>query len=67
MKRVCTESEKELLLKNKKQMLQGINWTSRNGSWGTKAVVGIVPVFIAVAVMAPFIIKFDLPWLVIVV
>ena len=42
MKRVCTEEEKELLLKNKKQMLQGINWTSRNGSWGVMAVVYIV-------------------------
>lgn len=67
MKRVCTEEEKKLLLKNKKQMLQGINWTSRHGSWGVKAIVGVVPVFIAVAAMAPFLIKYDLPWLVIVV
>lgn len=67
MKRVCTEAEKELLLKNKNQMLQGINWTTRNGSWGVKAIVSIVPIFIAFATVAPFIIKYDLPWLVIVV
>lgn len=65
MRRVCTEAEKELLLKNKKQMLQGINWTSRNGSWGVMAVVYIVPIFIAFAAMMPFIIMFDLHWLVI--
>ncbi len=65
MKRVCTEEEKELLLKNKKQMLQGINWTSRNGSWGVMAVVYIVPVFIAFAAMMPFIIMYDLHWIII--
>lgn len=65
MKRVCTQEEKELILKNKKQMLQGINWTSRNGSWGVMAIVYIVPIFIAFAVMAPFMIMFDLHWIII--
>lgn len=66
MKRVCTEEEKELLLKNKKQMLQGINWTSRHGSWGVTAIVSIVPILIACVTVVPFIIKYDWSWLVII-
>lgn len=64
MKRVCTQEERELLLKNKKQMLQGINKTTGSDGWGVTAVIYIVPIFIAFAVMGPFMIMYDLPWIV---
>lgn len=50
MKRVCTQEEKELLLKNKKQMLQGINWSASRGSFGYKVASILVSLVIAFAV-----------------
>ena len=64
MKRVCTQEERELLLKNKKQMLQGINKTTGSDGVGMTVVIYVVPIFIAFAVMGPFMVMYDLPWIV---
>ncbi len=65
MKRVCTQDEKEILLKNKKQMLQGINWTASRGSFGYKLASILVSLLIAFAVAILLAVKSNVPELVI--
>ena len=61
MKRVCTQEEKELLLKNKKQMLQGINWSASRGSFGYKLASILISLVIAFAVAIVLAMKTNVP------
>ncbi len=51
MKRVCTEEEREVLLKNKKQALTGLNASAKSDSWGFYSISTILSMFIAVGLM----------------